>query len=239
MTHNFNLMIKELASTEMFRNDFVANVSHEFKPPLAAIEGYVTLLQRKELSPEKRREYTERILVNTRSLSSLTGNILLLSRLEHQELEIKKETYSLDEQIREIILMFESQWNEKNLEMDIELDSADYCGNRDLMVHVWQNLIGNTLKFVRANGKIRIFLHHNFSEIKVSITDNGIGMSEEVIQRIYEKFYQGEASRNIPSNGLGLSLAKQILVLHSGTICVSSKEGKGTTFTVTLPEISA
>ena len=113
MAQNFNAMVRELSNTEIFRTDFVENVSHEFKTPLLAIEGYVMLLQNKSLSEEKRAEYTNRILLNTRRLSSLTGNILLLSRLENQELEVKKETYSLDEQLREIILLFETQWTEK------------------------------------------------------------------------------------------------------------------------------
>lgn len=129
MAHNFNVMTRELAGTEILRNDFIENVSHEFKTPLSAIEGYATLLQRKELSEEKRTEYTRRILFNTRRLSTLIGNILLLSRLEHQEIEIQREWFSLDEQLREAILMLEPQWNGKHLELDIDLDPVD-CYNR-------------------------------------------------------------------------------------------------------------
>ena len=235
MAHNFNLMTRELAATEMLRNDFVENVSHEFKTPLAAIEGYVTLLQRKELSEEKRKEYTERILFNTKRLSALTGNILLLSRLENQEIEIKKENYSLDEQLREIILMYEPQWSGKNLDLDIDLDPAVCCGNKDLLAQVWQNLIGNAVKFVADNGRIRVLLRQKESAIEVSVVDNGSGMTAEVMNRIYEKFYQGDTSRSSSGNGLGLTLAKRIVDLHGVTIQVSSKLGSGTTFTVTLP----
>lgn len=235
MAHNFNLMVKELAATEMLRNDFVENVSHEFKTPLAAIEGYVTLLQRKGLSEEKRAEYTERILFNTKRLSALTGNILLLSRLENQELEIKKESYSLDEQLREIILMYEPQWSEKNLDLDIDLDPVVCHGNKDLLAQVWQNLIGNAVKFVSDRGRIRILLRQKQNGLEVSVVDNGPGMSKEVMGRIYEKFYQGDTSRASSGNGLGLTLAKRIIDLHGGTISVSSKEGKGTTFRVILP----
>lgn len=235
MAHNFNLMVKELAATEMLRNDFVENVSHEFKTPLAAIEGYVTLLQRKGLSEKKRAEYTERILFNTKRLSALTGNILLLSRLENQELEIKKESYSLDEQLREIILMYEPQWSEKNLDLDIDLDPVVCRGNKDLLAQVWQNLIGNAVKFVSDRGRIRILLRQKQNDLEVSVVDNGPGMSKEVMGRIYEKFYQGDTSRASSGNGLGLTLAKRIIDLHGGTISVSSKEGKGTTFTVVLP----
>lgn len=208
---------------------------HEFKTPLAAIEGYVTLLQRKGLSEEKRQEYTSRILFNTKRLSSLTGNILLLSRLENQESEIQKESYSLDEQLREIILLYEPQWSEKELDLDIDLDSVMCYGNKDLLAQVWQNLIGNAIKFVADGGRIRILLRQKQSGIEVSIIDNGAGMSEDVMNRIYEKFYQGDTSRSSSGNGLGLTLAKRIVDLHGGTISASSKEGKGTAFTVVIP----
>lgn len=234
MAHNFNIMTKELAGTEMLRNDFIQNVSHEFKTPLTAIEGYVTLLQQKGLPAEKRKEYTDRILFNTKRLSALTGNILLLSRLENQEIEIKKESYSLDEQLREIILMYEPQWNEKNLDLDIDLDSVVYYGNKDLLAQVWQNLIGNSIKFVFDRGRIRILLRQKQDSIEISVVDNGPGMSEKVMERIYEKFYQGDTSRAFSGNGLGLTLARRIVDLHNGTISVSSEEGKGTTFTVSL-----
>lgn len=235
MARNFNLMVRELAATEILRNDFVENVSHEFKTPLAAIEGYVTLLQRKGLSEEKRKEYTDRILFNTKRLSALAGNILLLSRLENQEIEIKKESYSLDEQLREILLMYEPQWSGKKLDLDIDLDSVICCGNKELLAQVWQNLIGNAIKFVSDKGNIRVLLRQKQNAIVVSVVDNGPGMSKEVMGRIYEKFYQGDTSRASSGNGLGLTLAKRIVDLHGGTISVSSKEGKGTTFTVSLP----
>ena len=238
MAHNFNAMIKELASTEMFRKDFIENVSHEFKTPLSAIEGYVTLLQKKGLSEEKRMEYTERILFNTKRLSTLTGNILLLSRLENQEFMIEKETYLLDEQLRETVLMFESQWSAKNLEFDIDLDSINFYGNKELLAQVWQNLLSNAIKFVSENGRIRVLLRQRKTDTEISIVDNGIGMSKEVAERVYEKFYQGDTSRASHGNGLGLALAKRIVDLHNGSISVSSKECKGTAFTVILPIFS-
>ena len=235
MAHNFNLMAKELTGTELLRNDFIENVSHEFKTPLAAIDGYVTLLQKKGLTEEKRQEYTERILFNTKRLSALTGNILLLSRLENQEIAIKKEKFSLDEQLRETVLMYETQWNSRNIELDVDLDTVDYIGNRELLAQVWQNLFGNAMKFVPDNGTIRILLRKKATGAVISVVDNGIGMSKEITERVYEKFYQGDSSRASSGNGLGLTLAKRIVNLHEGTISVSSKEGKGTTFTVYIP----
>ena len=250
MAHNFNLMAKELAGTEILRTDFVENVSHEFKTPLSAIEGYTTLLQKKDLSEEKRQNYTKKILYNTRRLSTLTSNILLLSRLENQEIGIKKESFCLDEQLREILLLLEDGWTEKNLELEIDLDAVDYYGNKDLLAHVWQNILSNAIKFAPEHGIIHILLRREIpsgdismpcgkdrenGSLITSITDNGIGMSEDVMRRVFEKFYQGDFSRSSQGNGLGLALAKRIVDLHGGDIFVSSKEGKGTTFTVTLP----
>ncbi len=235
MAHNFNRMAKELAGTELLRTDFVENVSHEFKTPLSAIEGYATLLQKPGLSEEKRGEYTAKILYNTKRLSSLTSNILLLSRLENQEIDIPKEWFCLDEQLREVILSQEDEWAKKRLDLEINLDNSDYCGSKDLLAHVWQNILSNAVKFAPDCGVIHILLRQECGYMKVSIADNGTGMSEEVKRRVFEKFYQGDSSRSSQGNGLGLALAKRIIDLHHGEIAVSSKENKGTTFTVSLP----
>lgn len=234
MAHNFNRMAKELEGTELLRTDFVENVSHEFKTPLSAIEGYATLLQKPGLSNEKRGEYTAKILYNTKRLSALTSNILLLSQLENQEIDIPKEWFCLDEQLREVILSQE-EWAKKGLDLEVDLDNADYCGSKDLLAHVWQNILSNAVKFAPEHGMIQILLRQEYGCLKVSIADNGAGMSEEVKRRVFEKFYQGDSSRSSQGNGLGLALAKRIIDLHHGEIVVSSKEQKGTTFTVSLP----
>lgn len=235
MAHNFNRMAKELAGTEMLRTDFVENVSHEFKTPLSAIEGYATLLQKPGLSEEKRGEYTAKILYNTKRLSALTSNILLLSRLENQEIDIPKEWFCLDEQLREVILSQEEGWVGKELDLEVDLDSVDYCGSKDLLAHVWQNILSNAIKFAPDRGTVHILLRQEHGCLDVSIADNGTGMSEGVKRRVFEKFYQGDSSRSSQGNGLGLALAKRIIDLHHGEIVVSSKEKKGTTFTVSLP----
>ena len=235
MSRNFNRMTRELAHTEMLHNDFIENVSHEFKTPLTAIEGYVTLLQKKDLSEDKRRDYTQKILFNTRRLNTLTGNILFLSKLENHQLDVIKESYSLDEQLREVILLLEEAWSGKKLELDIDLESCDFYGNKDLLAHVWQNILSNAIKFSPDNGLVRILLYGDGNNLIISISDNGIGMSEEIRKRVFEKFYQGDLSRSSQGNGLGLTLAKRIVDLHCGEISVSSEEGRGATFTVTLP----
>lgn len=235
MARNFLIMVQELSSIETFRSDFISNVSHEFKTPLSAIEGYATLLQNPALSQGKREIYLAKILYNTKRLSGLSGNILQLSRLENQELVLKKTVFSLDEQIRQIILDLEEAWARKNLELDVDLDPVDYTGGSDLLAQVWQNLIGNAIKFTADGGSIRILLRRSQDCVKFYITDNGIGMDEETRKRIFEKFYQGDRSHSTQGNGLGLTLAKRIVDLHGGNITVDSQLGKGSTFTVSLP----
>ncbi len=235
MATNFNVMVKELENTEMLRKDFIENVSHEFKTPLSAIEGYTTLLQKKDLSNEKKEEYIRKILLSTHRLNSLTGNILLLSRLENQEVDISKKEFLLDEQIRESILLLEEKWSEKEIELDIQLSHCRYYGNEELLAHVWLNLIGNAIKFVPHNGAVAVKLCYYHDDTIIMVSDNGPGMDNETIKRVFEKFYQGDHSRSTGGNGLGLALAKRIIDLHQGEIIVQSEEGKGTAFTVRLP----
>lgn len=235
MASNFNIMVKELENTEMLRKDFIENVSHEFKTPLSAIEGYTTLLQKKDLSAEKREEYIRKILLSTHRLNSLTGNILLLSRLENQEVVIRKKEFLLDEQIRESILLLEEKWSDKNIDLDIQLSHCRYYGSEELLSHVWTNIIGNAVKFVPSGGAIAVKLFRHQNNVIVIISDSGPGMNEETLKRVFEKFYQGDTSRSTGGNGLGLALAKRIIDLHDGEIIVQSEEGKGTAFTVRLP----
>lgn len=239
LAHNFNLMTQELAGMETFRNDFISNVSHEFKTPLSAIEGYATLLQNPNLSSEKQGLYISKILYNTKRLTNLTGNILELSRLENQEIDASRSVFSLDEQLRQIILLFQDEWQQKHLDFDVDLEAADYFGNPALLAEVWQNLVGNAVKFVSDGGKIHVYLRSAPDKVIVKIIDNGPGMNEATLRRIFEKFYQGDTSHSGEGNGLGLTLARRIVDLHKGTIEAESEEGKGTAFTVTLPKSEA
>lgn len=236
MAHNFNIMTEELSRTEILRNDFIQNISHEFKTPLSAIEGYAALLQDPFLCREKREIYTEKIIQNTKRLSSLTESILQLSRLESCESAAEKKTYSLDEQIRESILMFENEWTAKNIDLDIDLEPVNYCGICDLLAQVWQNLIGNAVKFSQKGGNVRVRLYREDEDIVVIVADDGIGMDEETQKRIFEKFYQGDTSHKTEGNGLGLTLAKRIIDLHEGCITAEGKQKEGSIFTVRLPE---
>lgn len=230
----FNLMVHELGSTEMLRQDFTSNVSHEFKTPIAAIEGYSTLLQDCDnLNPDQR-EYVEKILYNTGRLSGLVGSILLLSKLENQSIGTNKESYRLDEQIRESLLGLENAWTSKNIEFDVDLDSVKYLGNAGLMRHVWDNLISNAIKFSPDGGEIKLRLTKADGRIIFTVEDRGPGIPDEAKKRIFDKFYQHDNSRKQEGHGLGLPLAKQIVGIFGGTIRAEDRDGGGSRFIVTL-----
>ena len=232
---NFNHMVQELNSTETLHSDFISSVSHEFKTPLATISGYATLLQDDTLSAEERNEYINIIIRTTRELSHMTGNILSLSRLENQTIITDQESFHVDEQIRQCILLRETIWSEKNLVIDPDLDSIIWKGNRELTSHIWNNLLDNAIKFTPAGGEITIRASMDKDWLTVSFTDTGIGMTPEVKQRVFDKFYQGDTSHKKKGNGLGLALVRQIVTLYGGSVEVESAPDMGSTFTVRLP----
>ena len=237
MTKSFNIMVDELKNTETFRNDFIANVSHEFKTPISAIEGYATLLQDKSLSEEERDDYVERILTSSKRLSSLSGNILLISKLENQEIVPDKIKYCLDEQVRGVILSLENLWSEKNLDLDIDMDdNITFYGNKSIVSHIWFNIFSNAIKFTPSGGFISVKMYLKGNNIVTEIADNGVGMSEETLKHIFEKFYCDDKSRENSGNGLGLTLAKRAAELCGGSIKVESEKNIGSKFTVILPK---
>lgn len=230
----FNLMTEELSATEILQTDFVSNVSHEFKTPINAIEGYATLLQSTENIDETENEYIEKILFNTKRLSSLVGSILLLSKLENQQIPTNRTTYRLYEQIRQSIVALEPAWEAKDIEIDADLDSINYLGNEPMMRHVWDNLIGNAIKFTPSGGQVRIKLTKKLRKLIFTVEDTGPGLSEEAQKRIFDKFYQVDSSHKQEGNGLGLALVKRILTIEKGEITVENLPDRGCRFTVIL-----
>ncbi len=230
----FNLMTHELSSTEILQTDFVSNVSHEFKTPINAIEGYSTLLQDSENLDENQKAYVEKILFNTQRLSSLVGSILLLSKLENQQISTHRTEYRLDEQIRQSVVALEEAWAEKEIELDVELERATYLGNEQMMRHVWDNLISNAVKFSPEGGSIRLQLVKHHGCVVVIIDDQGPGLSEEAQKHLFDKFYQADTSHKQDGNGLGLALVKRILTMEKGKITAENRGEGGCRFTVTL-----
>ena len=234
MNANFNLMAKELSATEILQTDFVSNVSHEFKTPISAIEGYATLLQGEEIG-EEQAEYVEKILFNTKRLSNLVGNILLLSKVDNQAISSTPSKYRLDEQIRQSIVLLEPEWSSKDLELEVELDAVEYLGYENLMIHVWNNIIQNAIKFSPDGEQIYITLAKSGKELIFSVEDRGPGISDDAQLHIFDRFYQSDTSHKEEGNGLGLALVKQIVGIAKGTVKVENNEtAKGCKFTVIL-----
>lgn len=231
----FNIMVKELRKNEMLKSDFISNVSHEYKTPLSVIEGYTTLLQDPSISQEEKEKYILIIKESTKKMSTLVNNVLKISKLDARKISTNEETYYLDEQIRQCILFYEEEWTKKNIEFEIDMDETLVKADKNLLINVWDNLIGNAIKYSNNDSKIFVSLVKEKQFYKVTISDQGIGISNEDIPYIFDKFYQSDKSRKSEGNGLGLALVKHIIDLIKGKIEVNSELGKGTSFDVFIP----
>ena len=228
-----NAMAKELSGTETLRTDFIANVSHELKTPLAVMGNYATMLQRPGITEEERCEYAKAISEATRKLAQLITNILKLNKLENQQIFPQPKEFDLGEQLCECLLGFEDAWEAKGLEIETDLeDDVRIKSDPELLSLVWNNLISNAVKFTPDGGTIGLSLKTEGSSVVVQVRDTGCGMKPEVGQHIFEKFYQGDTSHATQGNGLGLALVKRVVDILNGEIGVQSVYGEGSTFTV-------
>lgn len=232
---NLNHMAQELSGTETLRTDFIANVSHELKTPLAVIQNYGTILQQPGLNEQERIEYAKTISHTARRLASLITNILKLNKLENQQIFPKVEDYDLGEQLCECLLAFENAWERKNLEIETDIEDGILVNtDPEMMSLVWNNLFSNAIKFTEPGGKLGLSLHTEQGRAVVRVTDTGCGITPEVGRRMFDKFYQGDTSHAVQGNGLGLALVKRVIDITGSEISVESEIGKGTTFTVRL-----
>lgn len=230
-----NSMAQELSGIETLRTDFIANVSHEMKTPLAVMQNYGTLLQSPDLSEEKRVEYAKGVTDASRRLSEMMTNILKLNRLENQQIFPEATEFDLGEQLCECLLQFENVWEKKNIEIDTDItEDIKVEADAELLSLVWNNLFSNAFKFTEEGGAVSVSLSAAEHYAIVKVKDTGCGMTAEVGAHIFEKFYQGDTSHSVQGNGLGLALVKRVVDIMRGEIGVESTVGVGTTFTVKI-----
>ncbi len=231
----FNTMAEELSGVETLQTDFISNVSHELKTPLAVMQNYAMLLQHTDLSEEDRLRYAKGISEASRRLAALITNILKLNKLENQQIYPLAMAYDLDEQLCECLLTFENVWESKEIEIETDIDEyIAINADPELLSLVWNNLFSNAFKFTEKGGKVSVTLKAEGDFAVVSVTDTGCGITHDVGKHIFDKFYQGDTSHATEGNGLGLALVKRVIDIMGGDIAVLSEVGKGSTFTVKL-----
>lgn len=238
LTNNFNKMTHGLKSTENLQKEFINNVSHEIKTPVSSIEGFAKFLKDKNLTQEEREEYASIIIEEAKRLENLTGKILKLSKLNNQEIITNKQEIEVAEQIRKAISLLEPKWSKKDIKINVSLEEKIFLGDEDLIFQVWVNIIDNAIKFSNEGGSIDIKVYEKDGNINVEIKDRGIGMKEEELEKVYDRFYQIDRSHSKEGSGLGLAIVKRIVELSEGKIEIKSKENKGTTVIVKLPVTS-
>jgi len=240
LTDSFNTLASELQNTEMLRSDFINNFSHEFKTPIVSIRGFARLLQRSDLPEEKRRAYLDVIIDESTRLSTMATNVLYLTKLENQQILTDVAAFNLSEQLRQCILLLEKDWSRKNLQITADFSEFSISASEELLREVWLNLLGNAVKFTPEGGSItvRIFskaeLHAAENTLQVDVRNTGSQIPPDQQKRLFDKFYQGDASRAGEGTGIGLSIVQKIVNLHNGRVLVSSAPD-GTTFSVILP----
>ena len=235
LSKNFNTMAEELGSIEVLRTDFINNFSHEFKTPIISIKGFAEILKDDDLSKEERNEYLDIIIEESKRLTSLATNVLNLSKIETQAILKEKQMFNIGEQIRQSILLLDSKFQSKNISLDINIEDCNIYANKKMLNQVWLNLLDNAIKFNNENGLVSVNMKKKEKEILITIIDSGIGISKEVVSKIFDKFYQEDTSHSTKGNGLGLTIVKKIIEMHGGTIECESIVSKGTKFTIILP----
>ncbi len=231
----FNNMAGQLESTETLSHDFINNFSHEFKTPIASINGFAKLLKDENLTIEEKNEYLDIIIQESERLSNLSINILTLSRLEQQTILTNKSQFNLSEQIRIIIGSLYHKWAAKNLEIDFTGEDISIVGNKEMLGQVWVNLLDNAIKFSSEGKQIMLEIKKSENIVIITIQNYGRYLSEKQKNRIFDKFYQGDESHSTNGNGLGLPMVKRIVELHEGSVDVSCSEEPAVTFSVVLP----
>ncbi|RXZ77784.1 sensor histidine kinase [Paenibacillaceae bacterium] len=241
LARSFEEMMQDLQQLEQMRREFVTNVSHEVQSPLTSISGYAVALKQVDLADSERRRYLDIIIAEADRMSKMSDSLLKLSVLESHSQKLRLTTFSLDEQIRRVIVALQPQWSARNITFELDLKSVSLLADYDLLNQVWTNLLSNGIKFSKDGSDIHVSIKQDNKNVTVRISDTGIGISLEDQKRIFERFFKADRShsRKYDGSGMGLAIVKQIVSLHQGDIDVESEPERGTTFIVTLPIITS
>lgn len=234
---SFNQMAVRLAKQETIRQQFISDVSHEFQTPLTAISGFATILKNENLTDEQRKKYADIILFNSNRLSHLSKNMLQLTLLDGEDTALDKTEFPLIEQLNRVIEMEDNAALSKDIEIEFIHPKKEFIIEADesRMEQVWINLLSNAIKYTNEHGVVTVEVRRTPTELQVRFEDTGVGMSQDAISHIFERFYRQDKSRTIEGNGLGLSIVKRIIDLHHYKIDVESQEDVGSVFTVYIP----
>ncbi|MBQ7699783.1 MAG: HAMP domain-containing histidine kinase [Clostridia bacterium] len=234
-TNSFNTMAYAFETNKVIHTDFINSFSHEFKTPIVSVAGFAKLLRREDLPKEKRDEYLLVIEEESLRLSQMASNVLNLSKVENQSSLTDVSEYNLSEQLRNCILMLESKWTKKNIELSILFDEYSITASEELLKQVWINLIDNAIKFSKENGVVEISVTKTVKDVSVTVANTGDPIPKQSLDRIFEKFYQADTSHSTEGNGVGLAVVKRIVDLHGGYVNVDYRDGMDR-FTVVLPQ---
>ena len=232
---SFNELAEELENTEMLRQDFINNFSHEFKTPIVSISGLAKLVNKGNISEEEKKAYLEAIEKESLRLANMATNVLNLTKVENQTILTSVTKYNVSEQVRTCVLLLENQWSEKNIELSLDFDEYELEANEELLKQVFINLIDNAIKFSPVGATVSVEIENWASELSFVIKNTGVTIPPEKIDKIFNKFYQTDESHSAKGNGVGLAIVKKIVKLHYGNVSVKSENGE-TQFRVTLPK---
>ncbi|WP_342551184.1 HAMP domain-containing sensor histidine kinase [Paenibacillus sp. FSL R7-0652] len=237
LARSFEEMMHDLQQLEQMRREFVANVSHEVQSPLTSISGFAIALKQEDIPDDERSSYLDIIITETARMSKISDSLLKLSLLESQSLQMRLSTFSLDEQIRRVIVAIQPQWSARNIQFDLDLQPTKITADHEQLNQVWFNIIGNAIKFSKDGARIEVKIKQNIKNVTILITDSGIGILPEDQKRIFDRFFKADRSHSqiYEGSGMGLAIVKQIVSLHQGDISVESEYGQGTTFILILP----
>jgi two-component system phosphate regulon sensor histidine kinase PhoR len=239
MADELQLKIESMKKMDRVRTDFVANVSHELKTPLTSIKGFIETLEDGAINDKANAErFLSIIKKHAERLNSIINDLLSLTELELGKDRIENSRFSLKDLLDEVILGFGHTLSVKQLSLNLNAKGNDFnfMGDRSRIEQVFVNLIDNAIKYTKIAGNVKISLFERKSDFLITVEDNGIGISKEHLERVFERFYTADKarSRELGGTGLGLSIVKHIISLHNGSIDIVSEVDEGTKVTLVL-----